>query len=211
MNRPNVEHDSYIDVVYLQFNKSRTLEVAERIAGILTWPLIVPLALISRVSEIAFRTLSEIVSLVPYVFGVICRYEFYRFALENFGKNVQIEFGAVFIHPDTSIGNNVLIGRYSIVHHCDIGDDVLIGERCTFLSGSRQHSFDRMDIPMTAQGGQKKRIKIESDCWIGSHSVVMDSIRSGSIVAAGSVVTRLVDENSIVAGNPAKVVRHRTP
>lgn len=209
MNRSNDEHDSYVDVEYLQFNKSRTLEVAERIAGILTWPLIVPLALISRSSELLFRTLSEFFSLVPYIFGVICRYEFYRFSLREFGRNVQVEFGTIFIHRDISIGDNVLIGRYSIIHHCSLGDNVLIGERCTFLSGSRQHSFDRLDVPMTKQGGQKKRIRVESDCWIGSHAIVMESVCTGSIVAAGSVVAQQVEKESIVAGNPAKLIRMR--
>ncbi|MDJ0927461.1 MAG: acyltransferase [Gammaproteobacteria bacterium] len=156
-----------------------------------------------------FRTLSEALSLVPYFPGVILRYEFYRFAVESCGKNVLIEFGTVFIERDVTIGSNVLIGRFNVVHHCDFGDYVLIGERCTFLSGSRQHSFDRTDIPMALQGGFKERIRIGSDVWIGSHSVIAADVGSGSIVGAGSVVNKPVEDWSIAAGSPAKTIRRR--
>ena len=209
MTQSQFKHDEYSELSYQQFNKSRGFRIAEAVAGILTWPLLWPLAMIARRSDLFFRTLSEFLSVVPYVFGVIARYEFYRFALRAVGKNVQIEFGTIFIQSDISIGSDVLIGRYSIVHHCDIGDNVLIGERCTFLSGSRQHRFERTDIPMSAQGGQKKRIGVGPDCWIGTHAVVMESVERGAIVAAGSVVTRPVPALAIVAGNPAKPVGSR--
>ena len=209
MTRVQFQHDEYSELSYLQFNKSRGLRIAETVAGILTWPILWPLAMLARRSELFFRTVSELLSVIPYVFGIISRYEFYRFALQRVGRNVQIEFGTVFVQNDVSIGSDVLVGRYTIVHHCDIGDNVLIGERCTFLSGSRQHRFDSTDRPMSAQGGQKKRISVGPDCWIGSHAVVMETVESGAIVAAGSVVTRRVPTKAIVAGNPAKPVGSR--
>jgi acetyltransferase-like isoleucine patch superfamily enzyme len=51
--------------------------------------------------------------------------------------------------------------------------------------------------------------RIGSRCFIGAHSILLPgvSIGDGSIVAAGSVVTRDVAPGSIVAGNPARVVR----
>lgn len=209
MSQQHFKHNEYSELSYQQFNKGRGLRIAETLAGVLTWPVLWPLAMLSKRSDMLFRTMSELLSVVPYVFGIISRYEFYRFALQRVGRNVQIEFGAVFIQSDVSLGNNVLVGRYSIVHHCDIGDDVLIGERCTFLSGSRQHRYGRADKPMTAQGGYKKRISVGPDCWIGSHAVVMDVVESGAIVAAGSIVTRRVPAKDIVAGNPAKRVGRR--
>ena len=210
MKKIESNYEEYADVEYLQFNKSNALKIAESIAGILTWPLVIPLALLSRFSDLAFRTVSEALSIIPYVFGIIFRYEFYRFALSRVGKNVQIEFGTIFIYRDIEIGSDVLIGRYNIIHHCDFGDSVLIGERCTFLSGSQQHSYDRLDVPMCRQGGRKKRIRIASDCWIGSHAVVMASVAGGSIVAAGAVVTKPVGGMSIVGGNPAALLADRS-
>ena len=50
---------------------------------------------------------------------------------------------------------------------------------------------------------------IGKNCFIGAHSIILPGVKigDGSIVAAGSVVNRDVPPNSIVAGNPAKVIR----
>ncbi|MBQ0004011.1 MAG: hypothetical protein KBT21_10810 [Treponema sp.] len=54
-----------------------------------------------------------------------------------------------------------------------------------------------------------KPIKIEDDVWIGCNSIILRGITIGkaSIVAAGSVVTKDVPPYTIVAGNPAKVIK----
>lgn len=200
---------AYRAIDYLQFRSSSALRWGRAFAGFLTWPLVWPLAWLGRRSDLLFRTASEFLSVVPYLFGVILRQEFYRFALARCGRNVLIEFGTVFIYSDVSIGDNVLIGRYNIIHHCDFGDYVLTGERCTFLSGSRQHNFQRTDIPMALQGGEKRRIRLEGDCWIGAHAVVLDDVGRGAIVGAGAVVLKPVAPYTIVAGNPAKPLRRR--
>ncbi len=199
----------YEEVEYRQFDPPPAMRAALWLAGVLVTPLAWALAVCTRSSEALFRTASEALSLVPYVFGVVLRAEFYRRALRRCGRNLVVEFGAVFVYPDVSIGDNVLIGRFTILHHCDIGDYVLIGERCTFLSGSRQHRFDRTDVPIALQGGQRRRIRVGRDCWIGSHAIVMDDVGAGSVVAAGSVVTSPVAASSIVAGNPARLRRNR--
>lgn len=200
----------YSEIDYAQFRPGGALRFMMGILGILLWPIAIPLALLSRLSDLVFRSCSELLAIVPYFPGVILRYEFYRFSLRRCGSNVLVESGAVFVYRDVEIGSNVLIGRYCIVHHCDIGDDVLIGERCTLLSGSRQHRFARVDVPMTRQGGERRRIRIENDCWIGSHSVVMNDVRQGSIVAAGAVVRDEVPPRAIVGGVPAKKIGERT-
>jgi len=204
-----IEHGHYTDVDYLQFRSPRWLTVARAVAGVLTWPLVWPLAQLCQTSDIVFRTASELLSLIPYVFGVVVRAEFYRFALRHCGRNVVIEFGASFIYRDISIGDNVTINRYSVIHHCDLGNYVLVGEHAVLLSGSRQHNIDRTDIPMALQRGRKKRITIGDDCWIGVHAIVMEDVRRGAIVAAGAVVTKPVEELTIVAGNPARPLRRR--
>jgi acetyltransferase-like isoleucine patch superfamily enzyme len=199
----------YTTLEYLQFRPNRSVQLARALAGMVTWPLIWPLAMVCRLSDVLFRTASELLSQVPYLFGVIVRAEFYRFTLRRCGRNVVIEFGTLFIYRDVIIGDNVLIGRYNIIHHCDFGNFVLAAERCTFLSGSKYHNFERTDVPMALQGGQKKRISVGDDCWIGSHAVVMESIERGAVVGAGAVVTKPVPEFTIVVGNPARPLRRR--
>ncbi|MCY7342800.1 MAG: hypothetical protein LH603_13425 [Pseudonocardia sp.] len=199
----------YEEITYQQFSPTPAMRAALLVAGALVSPLAWVLAVGVRRSATLFRTMSEALSLVPYALGVVLRAEFYRRALRHCGRNLVVEFGAVFVYPDVSVGENVLIGRFTIVHHCDIGDYALIGERCTFLSGSRQHRYTRRDVPMALQGGQRRRISVGRDCWIGSHAVVMDDVGAGSVVAAAGVVTAPVTAGAIVAGNPARLVRHR--
>src|SRR5213593_5224726 len=210
-----IEHGRYTDVDYLQWRSPRWITIAREVAGALTWPLVWPLAQLCRAADLVFppdmvfRTVSELLSLIPYVFGVIVRAEFYRFALTHCGRNVVIELGAVFIYHDISIGDNVTINRYSVIHHGDIGSYALVGEHSVLLSGSRQHDIDRTDIPMALQRGRKKRIALGDDCWIGAHAVVMEDVGRGAIVGAGAIVTKPVAEFMIVVGNPARPVRRR--
>src|SRR5881628_2211036 len=210
-----IEHGRYTDVDYLQWRSPRWITIAREVAGALTWPLVWPLAQLCRAADLVFppdmvfRTVSELLSLIPYVFGVIVRAEFYRFALTRCGRNVVIELGAVFIYRDISIGDNVTINRYAVIHHCDIGSYALVGEHAVLLSGSRQHDIDRTDIPMALQQGRKKRIALGDDCWIGAHAVVMEDVGRGAIVGAGAIVTKPVGELMIVAGNPARPIRRR--
>jgi acetyltransferase-like isoleucine patch superfamily enzyme len=199
----------YRPVEYLQFGGGPALRLARAVAGALTWPLVLPLALLSRLSDVAFRTASELLAFVPYALGIVVRAEFYRFALRACGRNLVVESGTVFCYRDVSVGDHVLLGRYCVVHECDLGSYVLAGERCTFLSGSRQHGHARLDVPMALQAGQRRRIRVADDCWLGSHAVIMHDVGHGAIVGAGSVVTEAVPARAIVAGNPARVLRMR--
>jgi acetyltransferase-like isoleucine patch superfamily enzyme len=201
--------ENYVDVEYHQFTQGRGVRFASRVAGVLTWPVTVPLALISRTSDFIFRSASEMLSIVPYLFGVIIRYEFYRWALTRCGRNVSVGFGSIFLYRDVAIGDNVLIGNYNTIHYCDIGSFVVIADGCQLLSGSRYHNFDRTDIPMALQGGRLRRITIGDDCWIGARAILMEDVHQGAVVAAGAVVTRPAEPYSIVAGNPARVIRRR--
>ena len=156
-----------------------------------------------------FPVFLQLFAMLPYVVGTIVRYEFYRFSLRRCGKNVMIGFGTVFVYRDIEIGDNVLIGMYNTIHHCDFGSYVLTADGCRFLSGSKYHNYDRTDIPMARQGGQLRRTTVEDDVWVGTNAVVMADLRRGSIVGAGSVVVDTVARNSIVGGVPAKELKRR--
>jgi acetyltransferase-like isoleucine patch superfamily enzyme len=208
-SRIQPRHGQYSETTYQQFHAGRVFRLVRALVGVLAWPVVWPLALLCRTSDILFRTVSELLSLLPYAFGIVVRGEFYRFALRQCGRNVVIEFGTIFVYRDIVIGDNVLIGRFNVIHRCDFGSYVLTGERCTFLSGSKQHRFTRTDVPMALQGGQIKQIQVGDDCWIGAHAVVMDEVGPGAIVGAGAVVTQCVPGFTIVAGNPARPLRKR--
>ncbi len=201
--------DRYTEIDYHQFTQSATTKTVIAVLGVLTWPLTIPLALLSRLSDFIFLFCSQLLAMVPYVVGTIMRYEFYRFALSKCGKNVMIGFGTVFLYRDIEIGDNVLIGMYNTVHHCDFGSYVLTAEGCRFLSGSRYHRFESTDKPMALQGGSLRRIVVADDVWVGANAVVMGSLAEGVIVGAGSVVTEDVDAYAIVGGVPARTLKSR--
>jgi acetyltransferase-like isoleucine patch superfamily enzyme len=210
--RVEIRYDQYTDIEYRQWDQSATTKRLMKMVGWLSLPLIYPLVGVAKLSpEAGFRTISELLSLIPFAIGIVVRYEFYRRTLRACGQNVFISFGTVFYYPEISIGNNVLIGMYNTIHHCDFGDHVMTAEGCRFLSGSKYHNFSRIDIPMARQGGRLKRIRVGHDIWIGANAVVMEEVGQGSIVGASSVVTQKVEPYSIVAGNPAKVLRKRLP
>lgn len=126
------------------------------------------------------------------------------------GKNVNIEKGARFGEKCT-IGDNSGIGvnckMYGEIH---IGKNVMMGPECVAIS--RNHKFDRIDIPIIQQGYEDdKPIFIDDDVWIGHRVIILPGvhIKKGAIIGAGSVVTKDVEEYSIVAGNPAKCIRSR--
>lgn len=204
-----IEAGKHSAVEYSQFSQSTMMRFAIAACGVLTWPLVIPLALLSRVSDLIFLFCSQFFAFLPYLVGTIVRYEFYRFSLRSCGKNVMIGFGTVFIYRDIEIGDNVLIGMYNTIHHCDFGSYVLTAEGCRFLSGSQYHHFDRTDIPMALQGGSLTRITVADDVWVGSNAVVMANLEEGSVVAAGAVVVDDVDSYAVVGGVPASVLKYR--
>ena len=103
------------------------------------------------------------------------------------GEHVQIP-------NNTIIGNYVMLGRYSFVL-------------------DRNHEYADITIPINKQGFKEtKQLVIEDDCWIGAGAIILNGVTvgKGSIVGAGSVVTKNVDPYSVVVGNPAKKIKEIT-
>ena len=89
-----------------------------------------------------------------------------------------------------------------------IGNDVAIGHRCSILT--TEHSFMASDTPIKFQPIHNMPVRIDDNVWLGANVTILGGVhlRSGTVVAAGAVVTRSFDENDIIlAGIPAKVFR----
>lgn len=110
-----------------------------------------------------------------------------------------------------TIGDNFYMGYYChLMANAVIGDDVLFASEVALVGGD--HRFDNISVPMRASGlDELKTVHIADNVWIGHRAIIMHgiSIGTGAVVAAGSVVTKDVPPNAIVAGNPAKLVRYR--
>jgi acetyltransferase-like isoleucine patch superfamily enzyme len=90
---------------------------------------------------------------------------------------------------------------------CEIGDRTQIGDHVQIPSGRRQHARDSEDRIQGSDPGSFGVVVIGEDCWIGSSAIVMENVGPRSTVGAGSVVTRPVPADTVVAGNPARVIR----
>ena len=119
------------------------------------------------------------------------------------------------------IGCNVYIGKHvHIEANCEIGDYCLIANRVAII-GRHDHDFRKVGYPMRFAPwvGSKRfpspclaeKAVIESDVWLGYGATVLTgvTIGRGSVVAAGSMVTRDIPPYAIAAGVPARVVGQR--
>jgi maltose O-acetyltransferase len=107
-----------------------------------------------------------------------------------------------------SLGRNVFINYHCIFLDCapiEVGDDVQIGPAVQLYTA--QHP---LDADLRRSGLESARpIRIGNDVWIGGGAVVLPGVTIGerSIVGAGSVVVHSVPPDSVVVGNPARIVR----
>ncbi len=130
------------------------------------------------------------------------------------GFNTHCQYRTSFWSPNKHIilGNNVGIGSGCIfLSDIEIGNKVLIAPRVAFLN-SDDHNYKTVGKTIWDSGrGDKYKIVVEDDVWIGNGAIILSPVRigRGSIVAAGSVVTRDVARYSIVGGNPAKLIKAR--
>jgi acetyltransferase-like isoleucine patch superfamily enzyme len=90
-----------------------------------------------------------------------------------------------------------------------IGNDVITGPNIQIFS--ENHNFSDPGLTIKEQGVTKQATVIGNNCWLGGGITILAgvTIGDGCVVAAGSVVTKSVPANSIVAGVPAKVIKSR--
>lgn len=149
------------------------------------------------------------------IIGKICRrlrYSCCRHIFLYCGKNVNIERGANFGSGfRLRIGDNSGIGvNCTVPGNIVIGKNVMMGPDCYVLSTN--HSFDRTDLPMIQQGSTVQLdTVIEDDVWIGRQVIFTPgrTVKKGSIIAAGCVLSKDFDEYSIVGGNPSRFLKSR--
>lgn len=190
-------------------------KVVKQFLFILCALLIAPITLLYFVfasilkKDAVLASYSQFLSLMPSKLGVYLRGGFYRFALTRCSPDAVISFMVLFSQADTEIAEGVYLGAQCNIGSCSIGKNTLLGSAVHIMSGKGQHNFDNLDAPIKDQGGVFQKISIGENCWLGNGALVMANIGDGCIVGAGSVVTNDMPAHSIVAGNPAKVIKSR--
>jgi acetyltransferase-like isoleucine patch superfamily enzyme len=165
---------------------------------------------LSRFGVMTFQHASESIGRSTTFVGCRVRQRFYSALLDGCGERLEINHNATIAEQASQIGDRVWIGPRSYLDLVVIGDDVLIGPNVAILSGGRHHRMDDLDVPIRHQGNNPLRAtRIGDGAWIGANAVVMADVGRGAVVGAGAVVSRPVDEFTVVAGNPARLIRGR--
>lgn len=107
-------------------------------------------------------------------------------------------------------GKNVKIGRNVVVMNnalfmaaggITIDDDVMVAANAQIITNNHD-LYDHAILTC-------KPVHLKRNCWIGAGATILPGVTIGenAVVGAGSVVTRSVEDNTVVAGNPARVVK----
>ena len=126
-------------------------------------------------------------------------------------------------------------GTLTLGRDCFLGENTVlwcalhieVGDRCLLSHGVNVHDTDshplplaaraqqvtQKDIPLSEAGVLSEKVVLEDDVWIGFNAILLKGIRlgRGCVVGAGAVVTRSFPPLSLVAGNPARIIRTLPP
>jgi acetyltransferase-like isoleucine patch superfamily enzyme len=151
------------------------------------------------------------------------------------GPDCVFEAGVLVFHPENiTLGRNVYVGHYAILkgyykNELHIGDETWIGQQAFMHAagglriGARvglgpgvkiltsEHREAGRDVPVLFSPLELAPVVIEDDADVGMGAVVLPgvTIGRGAVVGAGAVVTRDVPAYAVVAGSPARILRHR--
>lgn len=125
--------------------------------------------------------------------------------ISSFSK-VKVSDGPLVTGNNCGFGTNCFVDAGIGIR---MGDHVICGPGVSLIATN--YRYERLQIPFEEQGHTSQGIMIGSNVWIGAGSVVLDGsdIGDNSIVVANSLVNRRFPPNSIIQGNPAKVIGQR--
>ncbi len=150
----------------------------------------------------------------PGVRGLVLRYALLKNLARKVGDNVSVQPDVYLFNVENlSIGSNVSIHPMCYIEAyggVEIGSDVAIAHGVTVMAVS--HGFSELDVLIKDQPLIPQPIRIEDNVWLGAKAVILggNTVGTGSVIAAGAVVTADVAPNTVAAGVPARPIRQRS-
>jgi virginiamycin A acetyltransferase len=185
--------------------------VARLVATVLILPELVSFWLRAAVfgKDRALEGSSQTLALLPGTAGQYLRRAFLARTIEECHPSATIGFGVLFSKVGARVEANVYIGPRCHIGLAHIGRDALLAAGVHVTSGSRNHGYTDLAVPIREQEGLLTTVRIGAGAWIGSNAVVMADVGRDAIVGAGAVVSKPIPERVVAAGVPAKALRER--
>jgi virginiamycin A acetyltransferase len=135
----------------------------------------------------------------------------YHLTLDRCSLYSRVSFGTFFAQSCATVGEGVYIGAYCVLGACNIGDRTQIASHVQTLGGQYQHQRTADGQILAADEKAFVLINIGEDCWIGASAILMADVGARSTIGAGAVVTRAIPPDVVAVGNPARIIKDRTP
>ncbi len=123
------------------------------------------------------------------------------------GSMILAKGGSIILSKAVNISSGCRIASEGKI---EIGESSLVSAYCYIGPGN--HNFLDKNVPIMEQGmTEGKGVKIGKNVWIGARVTILDGVTIGdnSIIGAHSFVREDVEENSVVAGTPARFIKNR--
>lgn len=114
------------------------------------------------------------------------------------------------IQKNAIIGKNVKVSSHSFIcEGVEIEDNVFVGHNVSFINDKYPRSANAEGSLQTEADWKVVKTRVKKGASIGTSVTILCGVTIGenAIVGAGSVVTKDVPENAVVAGNPARLLR----
>ena len=165
-----------------------------------------------------------IINIPSVIFGDKLRVYYWGSRLKSIQQKVIFCLGTIFEAPELiDIGKEVVFGKYINIDATN-SKGIYIGNNVSIAQGtyirSANHNFNSTNVVIQLQGHHASEIEynkeifsivIENDVWIGANAIILSGahIGEGSVIGAGSLISRNIPSYSIVVGNPGRVIGNR--
>ena len=143
---------------------------------------------------------------VTFEIGREATVELGRWSWIGDGCKIRAHEGTVSIGDRSVLGQECTISAFQ---HVSIGSECILADRVMLIDFD--HTTSDVERPIRQQGIYKRNVRVRNNVWIGYGACILRGVTVGdnSIVGSLAVVTRDVDEDAVVGGSPARVLRQR--